>query len=129
MNKKTILSVLAGSVLLSGITNAAYADLTQMTGTAGIQEQMRVVRIAEADLRRRLAPIAAARQRERLRDRRAALVAETQTRKAAHLTLVTPYGVARNAYWNNIQSEVVADDLFAQAAARHATQRPSWPTV
>ena len=40
MNKKTILSVLAGSVLLSGITNAAYADLTQMTGTAGIQEQM-----------------------------------------------------------------------------------------
>ena len=36
---------------------------------AGIQEQMRVVRIAEADLRRRLAPIAAARQRTRLRDR------------------------------------------------------------
>ena len=37
---------------------------------AGIQEQMRAVRMAEADLRRRLAPIAAARQRTRLRDRR-----------------------------------------------------------
>ena len=37
---------------------------------AGLQEQMHVVRMAESDLRRRLAPIAASRQRERLRDRR-----------------------------------------------------------
>ena len=37
---------------------------------AGLQQQMSVVRAAEADMRRRLAPIAAARQRERLRDRR-----------------------------------------------------------
>lgn len=37
---------------------------------AGLQSQMRVVRAAEADMRRKLAPIAAARQRERLRDRR-----------------------------------------------------------
>ena len=37
---------------------------------AGLQHQLRVVRAAEADMRRRLAPIAAARQRERLRDRR-----------------------------------------------------------
>ena len=37
---------------------------------AGLQEQMHVVRMAESALRRSLAPIAAARQRERLRDRR-----------------------------------------------------------
>ena len=37
---------------------------------AGIERQMRYVRAAEADLRRKLAPIAASRQRDRLRDRR-----------------------------------------------------------
>ena len=39
MNKKLILSVLAGSVLLSGITTNVYADLS-VTAPSGIQEQM-----------------------------------------------------------------------------------------
>ena len=28
------------------------------------------------------------------------------------LTFVTPRGVKRNVYWNDIQSEVTLDDLF-----------------
>ena len=36
-------------------------------------------------------------------------------RKAIHLTMLTTYGVAHNAYWNNIQSEVTMDDLFKES--------------
>jgi AAA+ ATPase superfamily predicted ATPase len=46
------------------------------------------------------------------RQRKAAFVRETKTRKAVHTTMVTTYGIVHNAYWNNIQSEVTADDLF-----------------
>ncbi len=35
-------------------------------------------------------------------------------RKSLHLTMVTTYGVLHNAYWNRVQSEVVADDLFRE---------------
>lgn len=35
-------------------------------------------------------------------------------RMALHLTMVTTYGVTHNAYWNRVQSEVTADDLFAE---------------
>ena len=49
----------------------------------------------------------------KLRHKATAFAAETGTRKAAHLVLVTPYGVKRNAYWGNIQAEVTADGLFA----------------
>ena len=40
--------------------------------------------------------------------------ASVSHRKAIHLTMVTTYGVAHNAYWNRVQSEVVADDLFRE---------------
>ena len=36
----------------------------------------------------------------------------TGTRKAIHLTIVTPYGMVPNSYAGDIQSEVIADDLF-----------------
>lgn len=32
--------------------------------------------------------------------------------KALHLTMITVNGLAHNAYWGMIQSEVVLDDLF-----------------
>jgi hypothetical protein len=38
---------------------------------------------------------------------------ETHTKKAVHITMLTPYGVKRNTYWGHIQSEVTLDDLFA----------------
>lgn len=37
---------------------------------------------------------------------------ETGTKKAIHTTMITTYGVKRNAYYGNIQSEVTMDDLF-----------------
>ncbi|MBR1829926.1 MAG: ATP-binding protein [Atopobiaceae bacterium] len=38
---------------------------------------------------------------------------ETGTPKAVHLTMVTAAGLAHNAYWNDVQQELTADDLFA----------------
>jgi len=49
---------------------------------------------------------------EILRNKKTRLIEETKTRKAVHITMVTTYGLTRNAYYNNIQSEVTADDLF-----------------
>ena len=47
-----------------------------------------------------------------LRNKVAAFVSETGTRKAVHLTMVTLNGLARNAYWGTVQNELTADDLF-----------------
>jgi predicted AAA+ superfamily ATPase len=52
-----------------------------------------------------------------LRNKRAALAAAAArhrptARKAIHLTFITTYGVAHNAHWNDIQSEVTLSDLF-----------------
>jgi hypothetical protein len=47
-----------------------------------------------------------------LERRVATFAAETETRKALHLTTITPYGLVRNANASVIQSEVTADDLF-----------------
>jgi AAA+ ATPase superfamily predicted ATPase len=49
---------------------------------------------------------------ENLRNKRAAFRSETKTTKTLHITMITTYGVAHNAWWNNIQSEVRMDDLF-----------------
>lgn len=40
--------------------------------------------------------------------------AVTKTRKAVHLTFVTSCGLVRNAYWNQVQSEITLDDLFTK---------------
>ncbi len=45
--------------------------------------------------------------------RRERFIATTKTHKAVYLTMVTTFGTVRNAYWNDIQSEVVMDDLFS----------------
>ena len=49
-----------------------------------------------------------------LRERMATFRHHSKTRKALHQTLVTTFGVAHNAYWNNIQNEVTMDDLFEE---------------
>ena len=51
----------------------------------------------------------------RMLNRRNRFVEETGLRGAAYLTFVTTCGVAHNAYWNDIQSEVILDDLFADS--------------
>lgn len=47
-----------------------------------------------------------------LRNKKAAFYAETRTRKAAHTTMITTYGLARNMYQAGIPFEVRLDDLF-----------------
>jgi hypothetical protein len=42
----------------------------------------------------------------------ASFAGETGTRKALHLTMVSPHGVKCNTYWGVIQSEITANDLF-----------------
>lgn len=48
----------------------------------------------------------------KLRRRKTVFKQVTQTRKAIHTTMITTYGTAHNAYWNNIQSEITINDLF-----------------
>lgn len=50
-----------------------------------------------------------------LRNKQAAFLAETKTRKSLQLTFVTTYGVKPNAYSSRVQSEVLLEDLFAEA--------------
>ena len=50
---------------------------------------------------------------EALENKRQVLEAVTKTRKAIHLTVITTEGVAHNLYWNEVQSEVTLNDLFA----------------
>jgi predicted AAA+ superfamily ATPase len=47
-----------------------------------------------------------------LRNKRSAFLEETGTRKAAHTTMITTYGLRKNAYQASIPYEIVLDDLF-----------------
>ena len=47
-----------------------------------------------------------------LRNKRSAFMEETRTRKAAQTTLITTYGLRRNAYQAGVPFEVTLDDLF-----------------
>lgn len=48
-----------------------------------------------------------------LRNKVAAFVSETGTRKAVHITMLTANGLAHNAHWGVVQNELTVDDLFA----------------
>jgi len=50
----------------------------------------------------------------RLREKRTAFLHETGTRKAAHTTLVTTYGLKRNEYSAEILFKLTLDDLFSE---------------
>ena len=47
-----------------------------------------------------------------MRNKKVAFKRETRTRKAVHVTYITTFGLKRNAYANDVQSEVTLDDLF-----------------
>jgi len=53
-------------------------------------------------------------QDENLRNKKWSFISETKTRKAVHTTMITTYGVKRNEYWGQIQSEVTMNDLFVK---------------
>jgi len=50
-----------------------------------------------------------------LDNKRMAFLAESGTRKAIHITMVTTYGLTGKGYRASVQSEVTLDDLFAQS--------------
>ena len=50
-----------------------------------------------------------------LREKAELFRSATGTRKALHLTFITTYGVKKNMYSGNVQSEVVLDDLFGNS--------------
>ena len=47
-----------------------------------------------------------------LRDRLATFRHHTKCKAALHLTFITTFGLTKNKYWSNVQSEVVMDDVF-----------------
>lgn len=51
---------------------------------------------------------------QHLRERAEKFRSMTKTRKALHQTFVTTYGVKKNMYFGNVQSEVKLDDLFVE---------------
>ena len=50
---------------------------------------------------------------QNLRNKRSAFIAETRTRKAAHTTMITTYGLHRNSYQAGIPFEISLDDMFS----------------
>ena len=56
--------------------------------------------------------VISAKEETQLRNRIAVFEAESKTKKAIHLTMVTTYGIAKNSHSGIVQSEVVLDDLF-----------------
>ena len=50
-----------------------------------------------------------------MRRKKAVFKRETATRKAIHVTYVTTFGLKRNAYANDVQSEVSLKDLFRES--------------
>jgi AAA+ ATPase superfamily predicted ATPase len=50
---------------------------------------------------------------DHLRRRKATFMEENNIRKTVHTTMITTFGVNRNTYWGNVQSEVTLEDLAA----------------
>lgn len=52
------------------------------------------------------------REAANIRRRKGNFIEATKTRKAVHITLVTPYGAKQNAHTAIIQNEITLDELF-----------------
>lgn len=52
------------------------------------------------------------REASNLRRRKGSFIEVTNTRKAVHITLVTPYGAKQNAHIAVIQNQITLDELF-----------------
>jgi hypothetical protein len=52
-------------------------------------------------------------EESKIRRRRGSFIDATKTKKAVHITIVTPYGLKKNSHSAIAQNEVILDDLFA----------------
>ena len=107
---------------ISGVITRTYGWRYVAGGEGGEGAQVdlvldrndRVVNLCEVKYRRGEEPYAISDEENRiLLNKREAYIRETGTSSAVHLTMVTVNGVKHNAAWNDIQSEVTLDDLFA----------------
>ena len=105
---------------ISGIISSEYAWWTdQKDGKRGAQIDLLVDRndgvINLCEMKYTKVPFQIdANYEANLLNKRARFIEATQTRKAVHITMVSSQGLERNAYADEIQSEVSGGDLFAE---------------
>jgi len=105
---------------ISGIISSEYAWWTdQKDGKRGAQIDLLIDRndgvINLCEMKYTKAPFQIdASYEANLLNKRARFIEATQTRKAVHITMVSSQGLERNAYADEIQSEVSGGDLFAE---------------
>jgi len=102
---------------ISGVSTEAFAWKSKGS-LPGAQIDLLISRkdgvINLCEMKYSLHPITlSAKDDEELQNKRAAFLAETGSRKAVHITMVTTYGVTDKGYSAAIQSQVTLDDLFA----------------
>ena len=101
---------------ISGISTEAFCWRSK-TVSPGAQIDLLISRrdgvINLCEMKHSLSPITlTAKDDHELQQKRAAFIAETGTRKAVHITMVTMYGLSHKGYRASVQSEVTLDDLF-----------------
>jgi hypothetical protein len=105
---------------ISGIISSEYAWWTgQKDGKRGAQIDLLIDRndgvINLCEMKYTKAPFQMdANYEANLLNKRARFIEATQTQKAVHITMVSSQGLERNAYADEIQSEVSGGDLFAE---------------
>ena len=105
---------------ISGIISSEYAWWTdQKDGKRGAQIDLLIDRndgvINLCEMKYTKVPFQIdANYEANLLNKRARFIEATQTRKAVHITMVSSQGLERNAYADEIQSEVSGGDLFAE---------------
>ncbi len=105
---------------ISGIISSEYAWWTdQKDGKRGAQIDLLIDRndgvINLCEMKYTKVPFQIdASYEANLLNKRAQFIEATQTRKAVHITMVSSQGLERNAYADEIQSEVSGGDLFAE---------------
>lgn len=105
---------------ISGIISSEYAWWTdQKDGKRGAQIDLLIDRndgvINLCEMKYTKVPFQIdANYEANLLNKRARFIETTQTRKAVHITMVSSQGLERNAYADEIQSEVSGGDLFAE---------------
>ena len=101
---------------ISGISTEAFCWRSKSV-SPGAQVDLLISRkdgvINLCEMKYSLSPITlTAKDDQDLQHKRAAFIAETETCRAVHITMVTTYGLSEKGYRASVQSEVTLDDLF-----------------
>jgi hypothetical protein len=110
------LSQIKQTLGISGILTSAYSWRSSGSESGAqidlvIERNDRVINLCEMKFASEKFSIDK-KQDESLRNKRAVFREETQTNKALHLIMITTYGVKRNKFSGNVQSQITVNDLF-----------------